>query len=195
MPLLGIPIVLYGFRKLELTIQTLLKELTDPEATIPSLDQDGNPILDDEGNPVLVPDTTPLFSSVLLTKPENLELYNGNLAILKLVQVPETGPKGMGGQADKAVFNGTVFIFINGDTDESELLCKHYTDIVGALFKVKSLLSNDLPGTQVFKPKSAVHDFRVVNVDPKNPKMPQKCTASATSFMVYKPPEKAISLN
>jgi hypothetical protein len=159
---------LYGFRDLKLAIQTKLGELTDPEADDP---------------------TIPLFKTVKLTKPANVSLYNGPLIILKITQVPTAEPKGVNNQADKATYNGTAYLFIPGDTDESALLCDHYTDILGTFFKTRTALTDILPGTQLRRPSGVVHDFRVVIVDPKNPKNPKKSTASITNFVVLKGPK------
>ncbi|MBZ2166300.1 hypothetical protein [Methanobacterium spitsbergense] len=195
-------LVLYGFDKVETAIQNKLKTLINPGAITYQVDENGTPIFDDQGNrlPLLddngdpIPDTSPIALNVLLHKPENLEMFDGTVIILKIIQVPETGPKGMGKQMDKAVLNGTAYLFVNGDDDDATLLCKRYTDIIGALFKIKTLLSDEFPGTQVLKPGGPVHDFRIVNVDPKNPKMPHKTTASATSFRIFKPPEKPVTI-
>ena len=128
--------------------------------------------------------------NVKLTKPPNVSLFNGPLAILRLLQMPKAESMGINKQADKAVINGAVYLFIPGDTDESAMLCDHYTDIIGAFFKNRTALTDELPGTQVRRPNGPVHDFRVVIVDPHNPKNPKMSTASITNFVVLKGPKK-----
>ena len=158
---------LYGFEELATALQTRLTQLTDP----------------------LGDNTTPIIPHVKLTKPANVSLYSGVLAILKITQIPQAEAKGMNNQGDKAVYNGTVYLFIPGDTDESAIKCYHYTDIVGTFLKTRTALEDVLPGTQFRRPSGVVHDFRVVIVDPKHPKNPTKSTASITNFVVLKGPK------
>jgi hypothetical protein len=163
---------MYGFRKTEGALQGKMQTITDPE--------------DPSENP------QPIFSDVLLAKPINLELFNGPIVILKLSAVPTIKPAEIGEPVGNAIFNGGAFIFIPGDDEEAARLCKHYTDILGAFLRINELLWQELPGCIITMFDNQVHDFKIVNVDPKNTKTPRKSTASATFFTVSKPLEPPV---
>lgn len=160
---------LYGFEEVLDKLQDIFKKIPDPIAVL-------------NGDP-----EEPIFGNVLLSKPTNLSLFGRNMAILLFPNITSVGSQGLRGQNDKAEINGSLFIFVPGEGDESTKLCKRYTDICGALLKNSNILNSDFPGCTLNVPKNNVHDFKVVNVDPSKPKNPMKSTSSLTSLSISKP--------
>lgn len=154
---------MFGYKTVMETMETKIKQLTDPTKTIPSTDSNGDPILDDEGNPVLIPDPTPIFADVGIGKPSRISFFDGPAAILVFANVPNLSFKGMGGQMRRVTIQGAVLTFIPGNDRDALLTCLHYSDIVGDFFEKKSNL--ELAGAIIEPLTSNSQGWRVIDVN------------------------------
>lgn len=160
---------IYDYNGVQDTLQNILKKVTDPKNTSPTLN--------------------PIYESVLLFLPKDVNLYKGSIAVLKFRRVPEIQPVslGKGGAIDKAIIQGAVFTFIKGSGDEPTRKAIYYSDLIGALFKTKNLL--DMSNASIKPLKNDAQNWETLNITGDDNR-PRWYTFAVTPFEISKLPER-----
>lgn len=134
----------------------------------------------------------PLFESVRLSVPKDINLYGGSLAVIKTRKVPEIKQLSLGGHIGKveaAIIQGAIFSFVKGADDDAVIKTLNYADMVGALLKVKGILKD--PTATISPLKSDTQNWEAINIT-GNPKMPRWYSFAVTGFQITKIPEKEL---
>ena len=136
----------FGLDTIETALLTVIPTFTDPK---------------DSTN-------TPIIPKVLNTTPKKL-VFDDALGIIQL-RIGNKKPLGIGpnNEVDRIEINGALFIWLNGNTTETNTTIKRYASIAEAYFNNQNLLN--LPTSTIVSSKQNTFNFAVLNLGSvKNP--------------------------